>query len=183
MRWCRPRRAARGSRASGRTRTCRGPRKRTAVPGWARQPRRGSRGPACAGIIEVGIAWSRAAAHGSYSTAGIELVVGGLLLDPELHQLDGDDLAVPLPEDTQEVAVLGLAVPGHDEVADAVRGHRRARLCVGRVRVDPELRAERRARGDVALPEHAFVETILGVARPRHDEVADAVLGHRGPVL
>src|SRR5688572_20769855 len=115
MRWCRPRRAARGSRASGRTGTCRGPRKRTAVPGWARRRRRGSRGPACAGIIEVGIASSRAAAHRLYSAAGTELAGGGLLLDLELHQLDGDDRVVALEEYAPRGAVLAVALPCDDE--------------------------------------------------------------------
>src|SRR5688572_6339736 len=76
-------------------------------------------------------------------------------VDGEAGQLDGDDLSVALCEDTVGGAVLQIAVPHHDEVAQGVYGHGRFALGTRRVRVHAEIRAERRTGAQKAPAEHA----------------------------
>src|SRR2546421_198677 len=59
----------------------------------------------------------------------------------------------------------------------------RAKLAAGGEAVDPELAAQRRAGGAVALRVDAAEATVLAVARPGDDEVAGRVRRHRGERL
>src|SRR5688572_5043199 len=82
--------------------------------------------------------------------------VRAALFDPELHQLDGDDLAITLAEDAVVRAVLWkrpAALPHHDKIAGQIRGHSWRQLVKGGERVHAELRAERCAGARVSLTE------------------------------
>src|SRR5688572_14979324 len=113
---------------------------------------------------------------------------GGMiqLLHPELDQLDRDDPAVALAEDTEARAVLCVAPPDDDELAGAhhgVGGDGRIALIARRVGVDAELGAEGGAGAVVALAEDTVAQAVLPVALPGHDEVAGGVRGHGRSVL
>src|SRR5687768_13793660 len=106
------------------------------------------------------------------------------LLDPELDQLDRDDPAVALAEDTEARAVLCVALPDDNEVAGWVRGNGRCPLEERRVGVDAELWAEGGAGAGVALAvDVEDARGVLPVALPRHDEVAGGVGGDGRMIL
>ncbi len=80
-------------------------------------------------------------------------------------------------------AVLGVTLPGDDEVAVGVEGHRGKALGVRCVADDLELGGLGDAGGGEAAGEDATVRAVLGVALPRDDEVAVGVERHGESVL
>src|SRR5581483_4691828 len=103
---------------------------------------------------------------------GRQLVVGGRAVDAELAALGDAGGAVALGVDAPAAAVLSVALPGDDEVAGAVHGHRGRQLVVGGRAVDAELAALGDAGGAVALRVDAPAAAVLVLALPGHDEVA-----------
>src|SRR5439155_24727860 len=72
-------------------------------------------------------------------------------------------------------AVLHVAMPGDDEIAEGSGGDGGNGLTVRRVRVDAELRAEGSAGAGIALAEDTLERAIREVAGPDDDEVAGGV--------
>src|SRR6185503_20058367 len=70
-----------------------------------------------------------------------------------------------------------VARPRDDEAPVRARGHGGKELVVGRVRVDPELRAQRVAAGVPAAAEDAGGAAVLAGALPDDDEAS--ILGRR----
>src|SRR5205823_2808560 len=77
------------------------------------------------------------------------------------------------------VAVLAVAVPGDDAVAGRADAHDRPELVAGGEGVDPELAAQRPARGAVAPRVGAGAGAVLAVTLPGDDEVAGRAHPHR----
>jgi hypothetical protein len=99
-------------------------------------------------------------------------------IDPELGPLGHARGVDALGEDATKAAVLGDALPGHDEVAVGVHGDGGFCLTARREAVDLELGSLGHARGVEAPGEDAVTIAVLAVALPRHDEVAVGIHGH-----
>src|SRR5207247_885597 len=84
--------------------------------------------------------------------------------------------------DVNSTDPIVAAMPGDDEVAGRVHGHRRVALVARGGDVDWELAAERHAGGGVAAGVDAVAAAVLG-AVPNDDEVAIRVHRHRRHML
>ena len=109
-------------------------------------------------------------------------VRGGLMIrreavDAELRAHRRAGAREALAEDASGRTVLQIALPDDDEVAGGVGGDRGPDLEIGRVRVDPELRAHGIAGDIVALAEDAIAGSVLWVALPDNHELARGVRG------
>src|SRR5439155_17971 len=108
-----------------------------------------------AAVLEVALPDDDEVARRVGSDGGVLLQVGSVGVDPELGALRGATAGVALAEDAVRAAVLVSALPHHDEVARRVGGDTRGALVAGRIRVHPELGAQRRPGAAVPQPAHA----------------------------
>src|SRR5205085_68493 len=104
--------------------------------------------------------------------AGVLLVARGGDVDEELTAQSVAARVVALGVDAPTVAVLTVARPGDDNIAQQVKGDRRVLLIAGSGGVDAELIAQGVAIGVVALGGNTPTVAVLAVTRPGDDEAA-----------
>ena len=109
----------------------------------------------------------------------VERIGAGAELTAELCARGGE----PLAENAPHVAVLLVAGPDDDEVADRIHGHVGVLLTTYRGRVDQEFVADRHALDVETSGEDAVQVAVLSVAGPGDDEVAVGVHGHFRHIL
>src|SRR5436189_68390 len=97
------------------------------------------------------------------------------LLDRQLHELHGHDLAVSLAEDSLARAILSRAFPDYDEIAGGIRRDRGTHLRERRLCVDAELGTEGSAGPRVPLAEDTEVRAVLCIALPGDHKVAGGI--------
>src|SRR5207249_11345187 len=97
--------------------------------------------PPAAAILTVALPANCEIAGRIHHHAGIHLIAGRGRVGPELTALRQSQGVVALGVDTPAAAVLTVAGPGDDKLADRIHGHRGISLVARRGGVDAELPA------------------------------------------